>query len=152
MRKLMYAVLVFFVFTGSCFAAGECVPSYGHKTKHTAELVFTCTGDSVDGSVPNSPARGKASMFRDYPWLVRVIVENLTTQTDVTANSDVYLYNKSASGADLLAGDGVDQLDSDTLNYIRLSNYEPMPKQIWLGVSNQSEASGQYTVTLVLSK
>ena len=150
MKKLLF-VLFLLGWAGTCFAAGSCVVTAGNRTDMTAEIIWTCTGDSVDGSIPNTSAGSLSSLFVKYPYALALIIENLAADANVTANSDVYLYDKSANGADLLAGSGVDGLDDSTRNYVRLTA-APLPQQVWLGVANQAGASGKYTVILTISR
>lgn len=151
MRKLLLALTIFLALAGNVLAAGSCEVTVGYVTQKTAEIIWTCTGDAADGSIPNTSAGHISSLFVKFPYTLAVVIENLAADANVTANSDVYLYDKSSGGADLLEGYGVDQLDDSTRNYVRLSP-APLPQQVWLGVANQAGASGVYTVKLILSE
>lgn len=134
--------------------AGTVIVSWGRRTEQTAELVFSCTGDASDGSIPDTSSGAYSSIFKKFPFPIRCIIENTTAQTDVADNSDVYIYEGEPDnkGADILNGQGVDQLDADTRNYIRLNYSDPLMGPVTLDVDNQSEVSAEYTVTLILSK
>lgn len=156
MKKIFLLSLIFAFFAvGQCFAAGSCTISYGDMTKYTAEIIWTCTGDASDGTIPDTSSGSHSSRFREFPYAYRAWVENLSTDTDCTDNSDVYLYTTDSSGTkanDILNGQGVDQLDADTVNYIRLNQYDEIHGPVILDVNNQAEVSAVYRVTLVISK
>jgi hypothetical protein len=150
MKKYLI-VLIMVLFAANAFAAGSCTVSKGNQTDETAEIIWECTGDSSNGSIPNTSAGKYSSLFTKYPYTLSITIESLAADANVTDDSDVYFYDKSSSGADLLEGDGVDQLDDSTRNFVRLTP-NPLPKQIWLGVANQSGASGIYKVILTITK
>lgn len=155
MKKFILTFFLIFSVISLCHAAGSCDLSYGQKTEYTAEIIWTCTGDATNGSIPDTTSGSYSSLFKKYPYAFRVWIENLSTDTDVTDNSDVYLYTTDTSKAkssDLMNGQGVDQLDADTTNYIRLNNFDPIHGQVILDVNNQSEASAVYRIRLVVSK
>jgi hypothetical protein len=151
MKMKLFVVLCVLLSFGSAMAAGSCTVSAGNRTDLTAEIIWACTGDAVDGTVPNTSAGAFSSLFRTFPYTLAITVENLATEANVTDNSDIYLYDKAADGADLLESDGVDQLDNATRNFVRLTP-NPLPRQVWLGVANQAVASGKFYVTLTITK
>ena len=114
-------------------------------------VILACVGDSVNGSIPDTTLNVAAGLSRPltgwYP--VRVKIKNAAADANVTDNSDVYL--KDSDGIDFLGGQGVDQLDDSTTNYIRLNNYDPLHEDPILDVDNQSGASGAYTITFVFA-
>lgn len=150
MKKIVFAIILM-ILPSLAIADGSCVVSLGNKTDMTREIIWTCTGDAVNGSIPNTSAGRFASEFHKYPYTLSIVIENLASDANVTASSDVYLYDKSSGGADLLQGDGVDQLDDSTRNFIRLTP-NPIPAQVWLGCANQSGASGKWTATLTITQ
>jgi hypothetical protein len=156
MKRVILTALLILALAGTSYAAGTVTVKYGKKTKLTAELIFECTGDAADGTIPDTSSAGKTSLFNEYPYAYRVIIENLSTDTDVTANSDVYIYKTDSAGSksttDILGGDGVDQLDADTINDFELSEFTPLHGPVILDVDNQSAVSAGYRVILVLSK
>lgn len=136
--------------------AGTVTAEVNKISNNVRTIVLTCTGDSSDGTIPDTSTDDMvdtdgdtvhASSFIEGFFLFRVVVENDSGDTDVTDDSDVYI--KHADGTDMLDGDGVDQLDDDTVNYIRLYEYDPVLDAITLDVDNQATASGVYTITLV---
>lgn len=152
MKKILFIIMVSILAFTNAYADGSCTVARGLITNETAEIIWTCTGDAVNGSIPNWPAGSILSgLVTKYPYTIAVTIENLSTDADVTDNSDVYLYDKSSGGADLFEGDGVDQLDDNTRNFVRLTP-NPLPRNVWLGVSDQSAASGVYTVTLKIAR
>jgi hypothetical protein len=151
MKKLALIICLLFASAGVSLADGSCVVSAGYWSDLTAEIVWTCTGDSSNGSIPNTSAGYFSSLFKKYPYTLSLVVESLAADANVTNDSDVYLYDKLSGGADILEGDGVDQLDDSTRNFIRLTP-NPVNGQVWLGVANQSGASGVYKVILTVTK
>ena len=126
-------------------------PSFGTATTQTMEIIspnmivikFVCVGTAVDYVTTYKDA------IQGY-YIYRIIIESLAASDAVTDNSDVYIYDEY--GTDLLSGEGVDQLDDSTRNYIELTEYSPIIGNIKITVANQAEAAGVYTVTLVLVK
>jgi len=148
-RFLILVAMV--LFSVNAWAAGSCTVTKGNHTELTAEIIWECIGDSSDGSIPNTSAVEYSSMFTKYPYTIALVVENLAASANVTTDSDVYLDDKETGGADILEGDGVDQLDDSTRNFVRLTP-NPLPQQVWLRVANQAVASGAYTVILTITK
>ena len=83
-------------------------------------------------------------------YLYRVIVENKSTWGTVTGDSDVYI--KDSMGTDLLNGQGVDALDDDTRNYIRVNRKDPIISTLILDVDNQAEAAGVFEIKIILAR
>ena len=113
---------------------------------------FVCVGDSTDGTIPDTAINADNLVLGNLAgwFLYRMVVENDAGDTGVTDDSDVYI--KDAGGSDLLNGQGVDQLDDDTRNYIRLCRHDPVSGTLTLDVDNQDVHSGEYTITLILAK
>lgn len=155
MKKIILTAMLVSMIASIAFAAGDCDITFGDRTDYTAEIIWTCTGDASDGTIPDTSTEGKESLFKKYPYAFRVWIENLSTDTDVTDDSDVYLYTTDTSGTksnDILNGQGVDQLDADTTNYIRLNQYDELHGRVILDVDNQSAVSAVYRIRLVVSK
>ncbi len=112
------------------------------------EIVITCTGKVSDGSIEDVTINPSYLAERGL-YLYRVIVENVSTDADVTDNSDVYLYESEDTGKsnDLLGGLGVNALDDNTRNRIELTEYENITGPLLLDVNSQSCVSGKYTIT-----
>jgi len=146
MKRIFLIVLAFIllsspsVWAGSVTGNGTLINTGDKQYK----IVLKCTG-VISDTIINPTGMVEAGLY-----LYRVIVESLAADAAVTNNSDVYIYD--LSGTDLLSGDGVDQLDDSTRNYIQLSAYEPIIGSIKLSVANQAEAAGIFTVTLILVK
>lgn len=113
------------------------------------EYTFTCTGDDATGAISNTDFGTLLSEIEGM-YLYRMIVTNTTAQADVTDDSDIYI--KTDLGNDLLNGQGVDQLDKDAENYVRLTYYPIITDDmgtLYLDVDNNSGASSVYTITLI---
>ena len=146
-RLILIFGMAFLLISSNVFAAGTVSQSITFVSKDMMQLVFTCTGDASDGSIEDTDTTD-GRIYGMY--IYRVIVENDSDDADVTDDSDVYILD--AGGTDMLNGQGVDQLDDNTRNYIRPCRYEPIVGPLTLDVDNQSEASGVYTVTLIIGK
>lgn len=160
MKKFAYFPLLLvglLFFSTQAFAAGDVNQRIYTDGSDLKRLVFTCTGDAADGTIPNTAITSLRSI-RDF-YIRRVIIENLSTETDVTDDSDVYLRlndvngDTDTSGADLLDGNGVDQLDADTSNFIKITDVEAITgRGATLIVSNQSAVSAVFYITIVLAR
>ena len=148
MRKRLFLIIFAVLFmVSNVWAAGTVTQSFSWITPNMAQLVFTCTGDAALATIPDTDTTDG----RIYGlYLYRVIVKNTTTQTDCTDDSDVYILDEGA--VDLLNGQGVDALDKDAENYIRLYRKDPVVGVLTLDVNSQDEASAVYTVTIILAK
>jgi len=148
MKKRLFLVILGILFmVSNVWAAGTAPQSFSWITPNMAQLVFTCTGDAADGTIPDTDTTDG----RIYGlYLYRVIVKNTTTQTDCTDDSDVYILDEGA--VDLLNGQGVDTLDKDAENYIRLYRKDPVIGPLTLDVNAQAEVSAVYTVTVILAR
>ena len=151
MKRLFLAILLLFVFGSSTAWAVDSVLGQNTLVKindSMYKVVIRCKGNISNTTFIPKYNGKRADELGLY--LYRVIIENKSTWTTVTDDSDVYVYD--SGGTDLLSGDGVDQLDDDTRNYIQLSEYEPIIGSLTLDVDNQAEAAGEFEITLILVK
>jgi hypothetical protein len=152
----LFTILVGILVLSSLAEAAGTVTQELRKVGYRYHLVFNCEGDSSDGSIPDTTVLQNHYNKIKGRVIYRVLVNNTTSQTDVTADSDVYIRDVSADstdtdgGNDLLDGQGVDSLDSDTKNRVTPSTYETIDELILLDVDNQSETSAQYTIIVVI--
>ena len=157
MKKLILAVL-FLVIPTLVMAAGSVKVRCDRLSEDMVVVTFQCTGDATNGTIPDTalPVNDSYSnrclehVIGLYPY--RVVISNTSAQTDVTDNSDVYLRYKSGSGEDLFNGKGVDQLDKDVTNYIRLTEFDPITAAPYLDVDNNSAVSSQYDIEITFVK
>ena len=155
MKKLIL-VLMMLLIPASAFGVAAVVTSKvevyeaSESDARFLALVFSCVGHSTGGAILDTAISEKDSMKIRGWYVYRVIIENLAANASVTDDSDVYI--KDASGTDLLNGQGVDMLDDDTRNYVRLCRKDPVLGILTLDVDNQNVNSGKYTVTLILAK
>ncbi|MBW1941124.1 MAG: hypothetical protein JRI28_07150 [Deltaproteobacteria bacterium] len=108
------------------------------------EITLRCLGN-IDDTIINPPGLQDMGLY-----LYRVIIENKSTWGTVTDNSDVYI--KDSMTTDLLNGQGVDQLDDDTRNYIRVNRKDPIISTLIIDVDNQAEADGVYEIKIILAR
>lgn len=117
---------------------------FGHRW-----INFHCVGDASNGTVPATTLTAEQTLFLTemglYPF--RLIVTNDSGDTSVTDNSDVYL--KDAGGQDFLNAQGVDALDDDTRNYIRLTQFDPVISPLVFTTVNQATVSGVWDVKII---
>ena len=156
MKKILtLTIITLLALSMNVFAAGECVVTSKEISGQYAdevgiELAYICTGDSVNGSIPDTSVPTDIINKIRGMYLYRLITQNTSAQADVSDNSDVYF--KTEMGNDLLNGDGVDALDKDVENYVKLSSVEFMVDAMgtpYLDVDNNSGASCVYTITLI---
>lgn len=146
-----------FIMAGSAFATdGTCVVTHaftrssGPDGNEVRSLTFTVVGDVTTGAITDQTISASDFAFVRGWYAYRVVITNVAADTNVTADSDVYILH--TDGTDLMAGQGVDQLDDSTVNYIRLTQTDPIVSPLVLDVNAQATASGQYTVTLIVVK
>ena len=138
------------------FAAGSVVTVLTRETtgqyanEKGIDVIYDCLGDATTGAIADTDISADALKKIQGMYLYRVVIQNKTTQADVTDNSDVYF--KTEMGTDLLSGTGVDALDKDVENYVRPTYVEFISGAIgtpYLSVSGNTGAASAYTVTLV---
>lgn len=153
MKKLglISIILLMLMVATPSYAAEDCTVSVGNWTDLTAEIVWECTCGAADAAINNTSAGKYSSWFKKYPYTLSIVIENLAADTNVTDDSDIYLYDKSSGGADLLEGDGVDQLDDSSRNFVRLTP-NPLPQQVWMGMENNAVNSGEFKIVLTIAK
>jgi len=146
-KRMLLTGMILLLMATSSWGAGTVTGQTAITTvgNNVYKIVLSCTGDSGDGTIPDTTLVD----FSKYGlYVYRVIIENLAADANVTADSDVYL--KDADGTDLLGGQGVDQLDDSTRNYITLTDVEPSLGALVFSVANQATVSGVWTVTFIL--
>lgn len=163
MKKLLILFLMLaLILPAVSMAAGTVVVSMERVDANTRRITFTCTGDAANGTIPATStdscttAAGTAqdiSAFLEGFYLYRMWNINLVADVACTATSDVYLKSNDGDGsADHLSGDGVDQLDTDTTNYKRLSNYDLITGPVTYSVANQAAVGAQWSTVFELVK
>ena len=148
-RLLIITLITALLLPAAAMAAGTVtVDTGGDKFGHRW-VKFSCVGDASNGTVPATTLTAEQTRFLTelgrYPF--RLIVTNAAADTSVTDNSDIYL--KDAAGHDYLNAQGVDALDDDTSNYIRLTQYDPIVEPLIFTTANQATASGVWTVQII---
>jgi hypothetical protein len=159
-KSLLFILMVAVIVSSAVvsFAAGTVTATVEKFDINAITVIFTCTGDAVNGTVPdtltnavsiNGTSTNIDRLIRDF-FLYRVVVTNSTAQTDTDDNCDVYF--KDANGVDFMNGQGVDQLDHDTTNYLRMNQYDPVVGTMTLSTANQAQASAVWTIKLFFAK
>ena len=146
-RLLLIIMAAMFFITSSALAAGTVTQVLTPISKDMYKLVFTCTGDASDGSIPDTDTTD-GRIYGMY--LYRIVIVNTSSQTDTDDDADVYILD--SNDTDLLNAQGVDKLDKDVANYIRINRKDPVLGTLTLDVDNQSQTSAVYTITLILAK
>lgn len=151
-KRILLLTIIALLLPAAALAAGTVTVTLAGTRDSHRWVKFTCVGDASNGTIPATTLTTEEMrwLLEDGRYPYRLIVNNDSSWTGVTDNSDVYL--KDAGGHDFLNGQGVDQLDDDTYNYIRLTQYDPIIEALIFSVANQATASGAYTVVVVFTK
>jgi hypothetical protein len=161
MKRVSIIIAIIFLMSVPClsFAAGTVTALAENKGLNTRVLTLTCIGDGSNGSIPDTSTDAMLDSAGDaiditswiQGWRLRqVIIWNKSTETSVTGDSDVYIYD--AGSTDLLFGSGVDQLDDDTRNVLTLIEYPPIISALTFSVANQGTVSGKYYIIAVFTR
>ena len=159
MKRLLFVLIAIMLMCQQVFAAGTVTITKHNHGENVMTIVFTCTGDSSDGTIPDTSTDSKTygtdkvtltSMIQG--WFIDKVQVN---PDDVTA--------PDAASVDILDADGIDLLDSNGDNLIHASNslatvpatdsqnkLQPITGAITLSVSGQDTVDAVYVVTLTL--
>lgn len=162
MRRLLLLIvaIIFILVPGVTLAAGDVTQALTQIYSSDRHLVrriitFSCTGDSSDGSIPNTDTSATNTALIKGWYLYKVQTDGNHAGTEPTENSDVYI--KDASGIDLLDGNGVDMLDNTAEREFHPAidgtpALQAIDGTITLDVDNQGVNSATYTVKLIFVK
>jgi hypothetical protein len=158
MKKLTAIIIgiVFLLLPVSAFAAGSCTESVNQYTGGFVAISLACTGDSSDGSIPNT-AVSDAALARiqgtHYLFMVSAYPTSGGTAPDA---ADITILDGTY---DVLGGKGVNLIHAtarqDTYPYSTfISNwrYWPITGGLTLAVANQSTASANFTIEMVFTR
>ena len=123
-------------------------PSGKHETR---ELTIACVGAASGGAIANTDLCAISGLKAKLQGWGLWAVETIPGTPGPTDDSDVYL--KTADATDMLAGNGVDQLDNAVNRFI-YPPVSPMPigPTLTLDVDGQSVNSAAYKIKLYLAR
>ena len=159
MKKLLLiaALIVALAFPTFSWAAGSCVQSAARDAAGTTILIkFVCTGDSGNGSIPNTDINAvnmALVLNKSYLYTVTAYPTSGGTAPDA-ADVSVYM-----NGMDLLGAKGVNLIHAtatyDTFPYSTFMSsyrYPAIVSTVQVRVANQSTNSANYTIELLFVK
>lgn len=155
MKKLLFVGFIILLVSQQVLAAGTVVVTKEHHGPNVITVIFTCTGDSADGSIPDTSTDDKTygndnvtlTSFIEGWFLDKVQCNPGTTAPDA-ADVDI----NDADGIDLLDGNG-DSLIHATSSLATVpatdsqNKLQPVTGAVTLSVSNQATASATYVIT-----
>ncbi len=166
MRKSIFIALLLALFAVNAFAAGSCtqtLSSFPESMYPPAMnvLKFVCTGDSANGSIPNTAitAATANSLFGTYLYTVSAYPTAAGTAPDA---ADVFILD--ANGEDLLGSVDGGTTAKNGLNlihatlkkttfpystYLQQAYFPSITNILTLKVSNQATNSANYTIELL---
>ncbi len=160
MKKLLFylSLLLITLVAAQSFAAGSCTQSAKHYGgKDSIVVTFICTGDSSNGSIPNTAisAATMAEIKTDAHYLYNVIAYPTSGGTAPDA-ADVSVL---MGGTDLLGAKGVNlihaTLKQDTFPYSTFMTSYRFPvitDTVTLSVANQATNSANFTIEMDFEK
>lgn len=159
MKRILLAVLVFFLLCSVGWADGTCTPSYSSadQSRTIYTITYTCTADAVAATFPSTvfnPGIMEALKNGGY-YLYEVYVSSgataATATTDITATD--------SRGLDLLGGAGTSRtdFDSDCRFFPKNSDggyaYVPVTDTSWtLAIANNAVGSAILYIDFVFVK
>jgi len=169
MKKLFLILLFGMGFVGNVFAAGTVVQTAAMIDQgHMRTITFTCTGDSSDGSIPDTDLSADNAAFVKGYYFYKVEAFPTAGGTAPDA-ADVLIYD--ASGLELLGSEDGGTTAYDGLNLIHatltracmpniylpraglhLSYFPEVTGVLTLDVDNQATNSAEYTIVLTFVK
>jgi len=150
-----------------CFALGTVVQSHTTVTPYMRTVLFTCTGDSVNGSIPDTVTDSTHTAFIQgwqitlieawpkaggtAPDAADVFILDGTTLEDYLGSADCGTTAKAAYGADLIHA----TLPKSCLPYMYhtgVNYYWPIRGTLTLRVASQATASAEYYIRLTFQR
>jgi hypothetical protein len=168
MKKLLLiaAIIAAIVIPDIIWAAGSCIQSaVRDRSGSTVKILFVCTGDAGDGSIPNTAINAaNMALILDQTYLYTVSAYPTAAGTAPDA-ADVFILD--ANGEDLLgsvdggttANKGLNlihaTLKKTTMpysHYLSLAYFPAVVNTLTLKVANQATISANYTIELVFAR
>ncbi len=137
--------------------AGSCVQTpYTYGPGSFVKVVFVCTGDSTDGSIPTQTVGSDImDLITGFYWLASVKAYHTPGGTAPDAADVAVLMN----GQDLLGGKGANLIHPTATydvvpysSFISSYRYPPITSTITVTVSNQATDSANYSIELIFSR
>ena len=139
-----------FATDGTCVSTHAFTRSSGPNGNEVRSLIFTVVGDVTAGTITDQTISASDFAFVRGWYAYRVIITSLAGDTNVDDNGDIAITHTYVT--DLMAAQGLNMLDDSTVNYIRLTQTDPIVSPLILTVDQQTNASGKFTVTLIVVK
>jgi hypothetical protein len=151
MKIFLSILLLMFVVVSNAWAAGSVTQDFESITNTSYYIVFQCTGDSSDGSIPDTESDNDID---GYVTLVTVTAESGVTEPD--QYFDVYL--RDSDGVDIMDQELEDMDVSSTTGFQTMPtiNYASWPRKvsgpITLSVKHQTAAEAYWEVKVYVEK
>jgi hypothetical protein len=158
MKKIMAAIILalMLILPGSLFAAGSCTQSLIVNTGSIALIRFICTGDSGNGSIPNTDVSASNMAIIQNTHFLFTVTAYPTSGGTAPDAADVQILQ---NGMDLLGTKGVNLIHAtatqDTFPYSSFMGsyrYPAIVSTNTLAVANQATVSANYTIDLLYSR
>jgi hypothetical protein len=163
MKRFFLALLILFISPGLLFAAGSCTQTNPEAYTGGFTIIrLVCTGDSSDGSIPNTAlSAANLAIVQGTHYLYTVSAYPTAGGTAPDA-ADVFILD--ANGEDLLgstdggttANKGANLIHATLKkttwaysHFLSSAYFPPVIGSLTLKVSNQATASANYTIELV---
>ena len=162
MKKIIFAIiLAAMLMASNLYAAGSCTQKANYNTNDAIIVIFTCTGDASDGSIPDTAINNETIASLKGKYYLYTVTAYPTSGGTAPDAADVFVLD--ANGEDLLgSADGGttankgENLIHATLkkttipySYYLSSYYFPLVNNVsTLRVSSQATASAEYTIEL----
>lgn len=161
MKKIFAFVFLFILLSAPIvYAAGSCTQTYDYrgKTSNTYLVTLICTGDSSDGSIPNTVISGGNEYIGMYLYSVTAFPTSGGTAPDA---ADVFILD--SDGEDLLGSvdGGTTALKGANLihatltkttlpysTYLSMHYFPSVTSSLTLKVANQATNSANYTIKI----
>lgn len=154
-KYLSLLIAILFMVSSPTFAiaAGTVTETTLFTGANTATIVFACTGDAIDGSIPDTAMSvsiiNKLKENSFYLYKIRVVPG--AVGYGPAEDSDLYITD--ADGTDILGGAGVNNVDNVTTREFFPEvggsiSVQPVTGALTMGVDNQAEPAALWTITL----
>lgn len=133
--------------------SGNVIQTFGEFSNQVSTVCFSCIGDSIGGSIPNTTMSD--DIYRKIRGMFLNSVEAIPGNIKPAVDSDIKILDEF--GYDMLGGNGIDLLNniSPTMAKPNVSNRLdgiPVKSKITISVENQSVNSAQYDIICVFTK
>lgn len=164
MKKIILAITLclLLISPSLIYAAGSCTQTPYQLSSGIVKVVFLCTGDAVDGSIPNTAIDTATSTLLVGNYYLYTVSAYPTAGGPAPDAADVFILD--ASGEDLLgsvdggttANKGANLIHATLKkttwpysHYLSLHYFPSVLNALTLKVSNQATAGAKYTIELI---